>query len=118
MSADLKEKKQNFENGATRSETGLRYDLVPAVYSERGARRWGLGAVKHGENNWKGGGVSFIVACVNHLEAHLVKFKSQGNATDDNLGAILWNAGALAWFEENKPKEYASALSIITGKDL
>jgi dATP/dGTP diphosphohydrolase, N-terminal len=93
-----------FENGATRSEEKPRYDLIPDVAIRRLAERFALGARVHGENNWKGGGQKFVQQCKNHLAAHLWDYFQNGNHSDDNLGAILWNAAALCWFEEHPPK--------------
>ena len=109
MSSDLSEQKQQFEGGATRSVKTARFDLVPGCAERRLAERYGLGAVKHGDNNWRQGGAEFIKGCVNHMQAHLADFKDHGNKDDDNLAAILWGAAALTWFEENKPEEFAKA---------
>ena len=46
-----------YETGATRSADadGVRYDLVPPEGVEAVARAMHVGAVTHGDNNWKKG---------------------------------------------------------------
>lgn len=102
--------KQSFEGGATRSETPIRTDLIPSCGILRIGRRYGLGAIEHGEHNWKGGGREFIKSTINHMEIHLQKLKAGLESDDDHLGAIGWGAVALMWFEENKLEEYKAAL--------
>jgi hypothetical protein len=114
MRKHTQEEKAVFENGATRSQTSIRYDLVPTPPHRRNAARFGLGAAKHGEHNWEKGGKDFIVSCINHLEAHLYAFKQSGNLDDDNLAAIATNAYFLMWFEEMKMGEFQKALLDVT----
>ena len=106
----------NTGGGATRSKTNVRFDLIPAQTMNRLAQRFALGAEMHGENNWKLGDWRFVVACFNHLEHHLNKLKQSGNAGDDNLGAILWNATAIGWYEACKTDEYIKALQFMAGE--
>lgn len=47
-----------FAGGATRSQKDVRYDLIPPEAEEALARRYALGAMKHGANNWKLGGAT------------------------------------------------------------
>lgn len=109
---ELKEIKQAYEGGATRTVMEARYDLIPPEAIQAMALRWGLGAIKHGEGNWKSGGVAFIKACFNHLQKHLQieLCEWRDDFKDDDLGAVLWGAGALKWFQINKPAEYKQAL--------
>jgi len=90
-----------------------RFDLIPPEAERVVARRFGLGAKKHGEDNWKKGGKEFIKACLNHLKAHTASLVEHDPMThdDDDVGAIIWNAMALAYFRERKPKEFALAFS-------
>lgn len=113
MSRDhLAEEKSTFEGGSTRSSKLERYDLIPVEAEECEARRYGLGAIKHGENNWKNGGADFILSCLNHLRAHYASLVKNGPWNDDDdIGAMLWNAGVLAWFREHKPDEFRKALA-------
>lgn len=109
----LQEPKATFEGGSTRSEKSERYDLVPVEIDEALARRFGLGASKHGPHNWKGGGADFIASCLNHLRGHYVSLMKNGPFhSDDDIGAMLWNAGVLAWFRVHKPEEFLKALGM------
>lgn len=105
--------KQTLAGGATRTKSDVRFDLIPPEAVLRLARRFAQGAAKHGENNWRKGNWEFVVSCFAHLEHHLNKLKQNGNAGDDNLGAILWNATALAWYEVHRPDEFSRALMYI-----
>ncbi|HZP22830.1 MAG TPA: dATP/dGTP diphosphohydrolase domain-containing protein [Terriglobales bacterium] len=105
-----------YENGATRSEKLERYDLIPPEADEALAERFGLGAGKHGETNWKSGGAAFIKACINHARAHEVNLlATAGECADDDLAAILCNYAMLAWFRKHKTSEYAQALRELRG---
>jgi hypothetical protein len=114
----LYETKMKYEGGASRSQSSYAYHLIPPSATRAMSDTWFLGSVKHGEGNWKSGGVKFIKQCFNHLFNHLNKeleymFDNtiEHESTEDrNLGAILWNAGALTWFKKYKTKEYTQAL--------
>lgn len=92
------EPKKTFENGATRSDLIPRYDLVPKAAIDGMARRLELGARKHGENNWRGGGTLFVAATKNHLIAHVLRYLESGEQED--LDAIGANYAFLAHFRE------------------
>lgn len=104
------EKHSRFEGGATRTEKAERYDLVPPEAVDAIARRIGLGVAKHGENNWKSGGVAFIKATFNHMLAHISSLRKL-NLGDQDLDAIICNVAFLCWFKENKSQEYYQALT-------
>lgn len=110
----LAEPKTAYEGGATRTEKAERYDLVPPEAIDAIARRMGLGVPKHGENNWRGGGVAFIKATINHLYAHLSALL-KGDATDNHLDAVTCNSAFLCWFKANKPHDYETALRSLRG---
>lgn len=114
MSGDLKEAKRGFENGATRSQTNYRFDLIPAIAEMKVALRFGIGAQKHGEQNWKGGSKEFIKATISHLCGHITCLKRSGQTGDDNIGAVLCNASMLAWFEYYKPEEFLAAIKELS----
>jgi hypothetical protein len=90
-----------FESGAKSSEKKPRYDLIPACALRRYAERCTLGAECHGDDNWKRGkdDPAYILDRLNHTFEHLMKYMS-GDRSEDHLGAVLWGAGALCWFEE------------------
>lgn len=114
--AHLAEAKSTFEGGSTRSEKLRRYDLIPPEIDVALAERFGLGAIKHGPNNWRNGGVEFIVSCFNHLRDHYVSLITNGpDHDDDDVAAMLWNAGVLTWFRKHKPEEYRRALATLNG---
>jgi hypothetical protein len=95
--------KQKYEHGATRSALTERYDLIPKAAMDALARRLGLGAAQHGENNWRGGGEKFRKATLNHLMRHLLDYIENGNARDANSDAIICNAAFLCYFEAQEP---------------
>lgn len=106
------EQKTAFEGGSTRSKKNERYDLIPIEIDEALAQRFGLGSETHGENNWKGGGADFIKGCLNHLRAHYVSLLTHGPFhSDDDIAAMTWNAGVLAWFRKHKPEEFLRAIA-------
>ncbi len=104
--------KTAFEGGATRSTKRERYDLIPPEAEAAYARRLALGAELHGEGNWKHGGKDFIKATINHLKAHIVSLLSRDStaSAESDTDAIVWNAGALAYFAKRKPAEFSQAL--------
>ena len=86
---------RKFGGGATRSSDAdsERYDLIPPLATKREAIRMAQGARTHGERNWESASPiePFTQSCLNHLERHLVAYKS-GDRTDDHLAAIRCNA--------------------------
>lgn len=113
----LAEEKTTFEGGSTRSKKRERYDLIPPEIDEVLAQRFGIGAEAHGEHNWKGGGAAFIRQCINHLRAHTVSLMKNGPFhSDDDIAAMTWNAGVLAWFRRHKPEEFLKALGMDAPK--
>lgn len=96
------QEKQTFEGGATRSVKDSRLDLIPASAARAMGRRLALGAAKHGENNWRGGGEEFRKATINHLLDHIFDYAENGNKNDKNTDAIICNAAFLCEFEERR----------------
>lgn len=118
--------KEKFEGGATRSKKLERYDLIPPEADLAMATRFGIGALVHGEGNWKSGGVEFIKAVINHLRGHLSSLladeppladaeynhpKVLFEARDWDTDAITCNAAMLNWFRIHKPIEFCQALN-------
>jgi len=93
-----------FTSGAQSSELKPRYDLIPACAIRRYAERAALGAKLHGDDNWKkgAGDPAYQRDRLNHLVEHLLRY-IDGDRSEDHLGAVLWGAGALTWFEEHQP---------------
>ena len=91
--------------GATRSERAPRYDLVPHELSRRVAARYAMGAMKHGEQNWKNSltteadARTFCLEALNHMQEHLFKLTHQLDLGDDHLGAIGWGVSAIVYAE-------------------
>ena len=96
-------KKTRYEGNATRSSLRERYDLIPKSAIEALGRRLALGAERHGEDNWRGGGEAFRRATLNHLMKHLLDYMEHGNAHDANTDALICNAAFLCEFERRAP---------------
>jgi hypothetical protein len=90
--------------GSTRSVMTERYDLISPVGLRRLARRYAVGAEKHGERNWERGQKAGVV--INHMLKHLNDF-SAGDRSDDHLAAVAWGAFALMHFQEHCPEMFA-----------
>jgi len=89
----------NFSTGAVRdaaSNKGLP-SLIPPQSIIRLAKRFEDGATKYSRNNWmKGIPMSrFQDAIQRHLLA-----AAEGKTDEDHLGAVLWNAAAWIWTED------------------
>ena len=93
-----------YETGATRSAdvSGVRYDLVPPEGVEAVAKAMHVGAVTHGDNNWKKGLKNSVL--VNHAIRHIVEYLKEGNTTVDHIGHALANLMMLKWNEVNLPE--------------
>jgi len=107
----VQRKKVRYEGGASRSFQAERFDLIPGEGQIAAARRFGLGVEKHGEGNWKSGGVEFIKATLSHLQAHIASLLSTDQrASDSHTDAIVWAGHALAWFRVRKAREFWQAI--------
>lgn len=93
--------KHVFGSGASSSTEKPRYDLVPLTALRRLAERFGYGARKHGDHNYRKGlfDVAFIRDRQNHMIEHAVKY-AQGDRSADHLGAVMCNAAILADLED------------------
>lgn len=85
-----------FASGAKSTTKKPRYDLIPLRALELLAERFGYGADRHGERNYRKGinDQEFITDRVNHLIEHVQKFAE--TRTREDLAAILCNAAILA----------------------
>lgn len=89
-----------FKSGASSSEVKPRYDLIPPCALKRLAERFGYGARKHGDHNYRKGfsDPEFVRDRINHLIEHAFKYAG-GDRTEDHLGAVLCGAAMLAELE-------------------
>lgn len=89
-----------FTSGATSSTEKPRYDLIPVVALRRLAERFGYGAKKHGDHNYKQGAhdPEFIRDRQNHMIEHAIKY-ANGDRSTDHLGAVMCNAAMLVEIE-------------------
>jgi hypothetical protein len=99
--------KHTLEGGSTRSEKAPAYDLVPPYGGRRVARRFGMGAEKHGPGNWmksiNAGPIEaykFCVEAYNHMMEHARRMANREEPDDDHLGAIGWAVEVLAYAED------------------
>lgn len=93
---------ESFENDAKRSEKRLLFSLIPFVVLKAIAERFTLGAEKFGRDNWKRGGPEFFAQTREHLIHHLWSYLEGDESEEpavDHLKAVIWNAGALLWWE-------------------
>jgi len=91
--------REDFSTGARRDTQNdkPRYDLIPPIMLKRLAGLYARGAVKYGENNYqKGIPFSRVYAS---LFRHLMQYR-EGDKTEDHLSAVIWNATALMYYEE------------------
>ena len=98
---------KTFKSGAQSSGNVARFDLVPRGFIERVARRFGLGASKYGERNYRDGlrDREYILDRMNHLQQHMQAYLAPQNvdeAVDDNLAAIGWAAAFLCEVEADR----------------
>lgn len=94
---------RSYEGGATRSDLQGRRDLIPKAAIDAMTRRLELGALRHGENNWRHGGEEFRRATINHLFKHLSDYIEHGNQSEANTDAIICNAAFLCEYEARAP---------------
>lgn len=87
---------KTFTSGAKSTIQKPMYHLIPLTALELLAERFGYGAARHGERNYRKGGndPEFINDRVNHLFEHVVNFAEHRRQED--LAAILCNAAILA----------------------
>jgi hypothetical protein len=92
-------------------EDEVRRDLIPDVMLNRLGGLYHRGAIKYGDNNYqKGIPLDRIYAS---LFRHLLQWYA-GDASEDHLAAIIWNASTLMWTERemslgNLPESLATA---------
>lgn len=87
------------ESQAVRAFSKPDFTQVPMALIRRVAKRYGLGEINYGRDNWKKGGPEFLHDCVNHAIEHLILY-ANGDMKEDHLGAVGWFAACMAWHEE------------------
>ena len=110
-----------FASGGIRSHLAPRFDLIPRAFLECLADRLELGLAKKGAREilqrYKRGSPAerdailddegWWVEMRNHLQDHLIYLRD-GDFADEGLwghaGAVMWNAGMLAWRERELQK--------------
>lgn len=108
------EEKVKLPGGGTRSAGARPFHLVPIEGFQRTATRYGLGAEKHGPNNWKNSceceadAAVWARMCYDHMMEHMLKMGSGDFPDDDHLGAIGWAQTQLAYVEEKYKKLWTS----------
>lgn len=91
--------REDFSSGARRDvqTSKPRFDLIPVQALRRLADLYARGAEKYGEGNFEKG-IPFkrvYASLLRHLYAW-----AEGEATEDHLAAVAWNAFALMYYEE------------------
>ena len=112
-------KKTMYETGASRSAdvADVRYDLVPPEGVEAVARAMHVGAVSHGDNNWKKGLKNSVY--VNHALRHIYIYMEEGHSKEDHIGHACANLMMLKWNEKNLPEfnDLGASWHIEAGSD-
>ena len=96
--------RDSFETGAVRDivEGKPRPSLLPPMVYKRLALRATEGATKYSDHNWAKG-IPFS-RYVDAIQRHLWQYL-EGDGTEDHLAAVMWNAGALMWTEDQVQEE-------------
>lgn len=102
----MTDRKHVLPGGGTRSEEAPPYHLVPHAGAKRTAKRFGLGAEKHGAWNWiesvqtEEDAAAWANEAYNHMLEHAMKMAQEEDTEDDHLGAIGWAQSVLCYIEE------------------
>ena len=98
--------------GSTRSEKAPGYHLVPSAGLRRTAKRFDLGAERHGPFNWmkslenEKDARAFCEEAFNHGMEHMLKMQMGLDPQDDHLGAVGWMQSVLSYVEEKFGKPW------------
>jgi hypothetical protein len=89
----------SFSTGAVRdtAEGKPRPTLLPPMIYRMLAMRATEGAAKYDDHNWAKG--MHLSRYTDAIQRHLWAFL-ENDDSEDHLGAIMWNAGALAWTQQ------------------
>ena len=101
--------KETYQTGAQRdwSIGRGRYSLIPPIALRALALRFEEGGKLYGDNNWHNGFP--LSRLIDSMSRHTLAL-SEGDTSEDHAGAILWNASAFLWTEDqinkgNLPQE-------------
>jgi len=102
FSTKRKGKPQQFNTGAQRdTQSGKpRYSLIPVKPLKRVAELYARGADLYGSRNWELGMPASRL--IDSLLRHAFQWEL-GEMDEDHLAAVIWNAFALMFFEEERP---------------
>lgn len=112
MKRDIGKETHSTEPGnssAKSSKQCLYYHDVPPELYRRAALRYTEGHKKYGTGpvniNWRIGitDPKYVADRLNHMFEHMLNFLENGDGLDDNLGAIVWNAGFLMEVQRLSP---------------
>lgn len=100
-------------SAAQSSFKALNFNLISPQTIRRLAKRMSVGAAKYGSVQWRQGlnDAEYVADRFNHLFDHLLNFMEDGNATDDNIGGMLWALNCISEVERLAP----NALKNIVG---
>jgi hypothetical protein len=92
-------KRESFATGAVRDtqDGKVRYSLVPIGPMERVAALYTRGAAKYDDDNWRRG--MPFKRVIDSLLRHLTAWR-KGEADEDHLAAVVFNAMALMEYED------------------
>jgi len=112
---DLKDKVKELEKQMSdeKPTQALRYNknkprlgLIDAYFQEELAKVLTMGAVKYASDNWRKG-MSWT-ECVDSLERHVMKFKSENHSDNDeesnlhHMAHVACNAMFLVWYSKHR----------------
>lgn len=78
-----------------------RFDLIPTEGLRRLADLYARGAEKYGDDNWKK--CQPLSRAYASLFRHMIQWR-EGDRTEDHMAAVVFNAFALIYYEENLPE--------------
>jgi hypothetical protein len=85
------------KSGASGTKLEEGWHLIPFAAVQAIARRFWIGATRHGPHNWEKGDEEFAESRLNHCYRHLGLFAEHHQQED--LDAVLCNASMLAYFK-------------------
>lgn len=108
-----------FASGGERSQLAPRFDLIPREFLECLADRLALGLRQHGEreilsvyrrSDETGRRIILMdehwwTEMLNHLQDHVISLRDEDYQEDDlwgHAGAVMWNAGMIAWLDRKR----------------